>query len=385
MAAILGARSVRFALLGVALASIGCAADARVTRVMDGRTVNGPFIYPDAYSSFLEGVIAFEGEKYDVAVSAFRVSLNAFDADPNVWAYLARAVCAAKKGDGAREIRNARSIDDTFAGASFAEAYCAARTENREKQSAALVRARSESPRAPVPASSFANNEDSARVLAATLFRSEERGAWRALVEWSAARGDVGLEVRAWKEWIARDGAAFEPASARVHALLAKGDGITSRAIARAMIESDTRANGRDELIGKLAVDSALIAGAEASEVQKVAIRGKVLPEEIAVRALALGESETARKIVEARVAAGDDSPTLAWLTLFFGETKRVEAKGGAARAPESQLLRAMIAARMARVSPAVAREWIASLGGMPPSDDPLVERERRAFEPRVQ
>jgi len=386
MAAISGALSTRFAVAGIALASLGCLGEGRVTRVFDGRTESGPMISPDAYSSFLEGVIAFEAAKYDQAISAYRMSIRSFDGDPNVWAHLAKAICAAKKGDGAREIRVARDLDASFSGASFAESFCAARAGNIEKESAALSRGRGESPSAPLPARAFGHDENSERVLAATLFRANERGAWRALAEWSDAHGERGLEVRAWHEWLARDGGAFEPATHRVHSLLRKGEVAIARSIARSMIESDTRTDGKNGIIGVLAVDELLTAGADPKEVERIAIRGNVPPEEVAVRAFALGERAFAERQLETRLAAGDGSPTLAWLAALSG-FKSPDSKNFATRAPDSLLLISIIAGRIGRVDREAARKWIVSVGldaenelVKRVSDDPLIEREQKYF-----
>jgi len=77
---------VAFALaLGASPLACGASSDS-VTRLVDGRTVVGPFVPGDAYAAFLRGAIAEEQGRLGEALAAYDQVLAIDPTDPEPWA-----------------------------------------------------------------------------------------------------------------------------------------------------------------------------------------------------------------------------------------------------------------------------------------------------------
>ena len=345
------------ALMTLGIGGSGCLAETPVTRVMDGRTVEGPLTPPSAYSAFLEGVLLEEGGKPREAAVAFRISLASFDEDPNVWSHLARAVCASGASDGAREIRRARSLDSEFAGASLAEAACARKRGERAREEAGISRARSESPYAVLPLRAHSAEREK-EVIAATLLRSEQAGAWKALVEWAIVHRKEAIEFFAWGRWLARDAGAHSEAGKRMGVLVAQGASATARRLAGLVVDTASGVGGRfDAMTAGLAVDAAVETG-DFERVRSVAVRAHLPLDEAALRAYVLGEAAVGDLLVAERISVGDRSPLMAWLpALYSKQAPRGELP--AFSSTDWPLLTAALGTRIQQLSsPSVASEW---------------------------
>ncbi len=364
MAAISGVRKAGaiVALIACGFGGSGCLAETPVTRVMDGRTVLGTEIPPSAYAAFLEGVLLEEQGKALQASTSFRISLSSSDNDPNVWSHLARAVCLSGKGDGGRELERARAIDPAFSGASLAEAACAKRRGDAAAEKTALERARSEAPFGALPSRAFAT-ERASGVLVATLLRGEERGAWKALMEWSATHNDESLERFAWEHWLPRDTQAVREATRRVASLVSRGSMTSARRLASMVVDVRTVVAGAvDEETARLAVDDAILSG-DVARVRRVSVRARVPPDETMLRAFVLGERALAEELLAERLSLGDRSPLVLWASVVF--TKK--ASGAALptfSAAEWPLLACVVSHRVGQLTTTeAALAWGASFG----------------------
>src|SRR6185312_1982766 len=94
------------------LAASGCgAAGGQVTRIVDGRTVEGRFVGPEAYGSFLRGAIAEAHGALDEAAQSYEAVAKIDDSDPEVFSRIARVRCARDPHDGRAKEALARAFD----------------------------------------------------------------------------------------------------------------------------------------------------------------------------------------------------------------------------------------------------------------------------------
>ncbi len=79
----------------------GCASSRPVTRIVDGRTVVGRYIAPEAYAAYLRGVIEEESGHCDKALVAYQEAARFDGDDPEIQQRIARMraaySCAASK------------------------------------------------------------------------------------------------------------------------------------------------------------------------------------------------------------------------------------------------------------------------------------------------
>src|SRR5262249_25685280 len=104
-----------------------CGGEAAVSRVYDGKVVNGPYISPDAYAWFLRGVLAAGAGDDASAISSFERAAREDDRDPAIFAALGEARSGRDPQDRAADaaLPRALPLDGAYAGALAAASRCA--------------------------------------------------------------------------------------------------------------------------------------------------------------------------------------------------------------------------------------------------------------------
>src|SRR3982750_699405 len=75
----------------------GCGSGSAVTRVANGRDIDGRFITPDAYAEYLAGVLLEERGDLRGAEAAYERALDEDGGAAEIWARLGRVRCASNR------------------------------------------------------------------------------------------------------------------------------------------------------------------------------------------------------------------------------------------------------------------------------------------------
>ncbi len=225
-------------LIAFALGMSACWPAPPVVRVVDGQPVEGRFVRSDAYSLFLQGVIAEDAGQLGVAE---RLYMAAYRRDRQGVAILARlgAVrCAwGPKGYESAEsvFEQALDIDPAFAPVHVERARCALRrgalNEAERFARRALVHAPDDEDVSMLLAEVLERKGEglsAARVLDALAVGSRSERAWRAVRDLARRRGDGIREAWAERGVNARGASAMSA----VDAALSRGDLEEARALA---------------------------------------------------------------------------------------------------------------------------------------------------------
>ncbi len=338
-------------MLALGAACAGCrGAMPPVSRVVDGRTVEGQFVGARAYALFLRGAVAEESGRLDEAIRDYE-AVTAWDTgDAEVFARIAAVRCKRDPADPrAREaVIHALSIDPQYGPAWAAAAACATPAEAM----ADLRKAAAAEPASIRVQLSFTDALDRAgapaeagrRLVALTLAEPQSGAAWSALGAWAEAHDDVALAARAWAE-LARVAPMRQAEVARRAAALAgEGQLAPARDVAAALLRARRRRDhggaplSQDLLrpVALLAVDSALARG-DGDAARAFATAGHLRLDEVAARAVALGQGGIARAIA-GEVAAADPKDAGARLILAAGGDASALAGDGAGVASASPL-----------------------------------------------
>ncbi|MDF2696275.1 MAG: Tetratricopeptide 2 repeat protein [Labilithrix sp.] len=306
------------------LAAIGCAGEAKVVRVYEGRIVEGGFVPSTAYAAYLKGVLAEEAGDLRSALAAYEQAAQEDDEDPEPFTRIGDVRCKLDPANtGADEaLGRALRIDKTYAPALAAKARCAAargkaseglaiveQIAAADRQSASLealfVRLASSAPEAP------ASRQARERAIALTLASGDDPVAWDALVAWGRGKADGELLARGLEGLIRA--APFRSRDVEAGALELLGIGHTGLArrvaarLADAPVELETHGI-HDPTVARLAVDEAIVSG-DRERAERRATRGHVPLAEVAARALILERPElaaaTARSVLAADPNAG--------------------------------------------------------------------------------
>ena len=289
----------------VLAAACGCAAaPGTVTRVVDGRTIEGRFVSPQAYEQFLRGAIAEESGAMDEALAAYESVARADPTDPEPFARIARVRCKKRPDDplARAAVEKALALDPDYGPAFAARALCsfaaagdvqrAARSEpqNLELQIAAANADEVLSPGAD-------------RLVAITSAFRTRAAAWEALASWADAHGDPALAC------------AGELALARriaVAVVSARADATRGGAPAPSL------------LVTRLAVDEALLRGDDAAATLRATL-GRLPMDEVAARALRVGQLDLGEALATRSLAADPSSAgarlVLATVALLHGRS----------------------------------------------------------------
>jgi len=385
----------------VAAAVAGCIPESKVTRVYDGQLVHERFVTPEAYASFLDGVLAEEKGDLRAALKAYSSALEEDDEDPEIWARLGEVRCRldAKDPEADRALSRALKMDPTYASALAAKARCALVRGDATGATTVAASAAAQDPknvglealylRAASARPSAGAGVDSAvreRAVALTLAKGEHAAAWDALLAWGRARRDAELVARALEGLVRAAPSRSVDAERGAVLLAADGQIALARRVAVAVADAP-RALGvlgpRDAVVARLAVDEALARGDEV-KARARATRGHVDLAEVAARAALLDRREIAASLV-ATVSDADPSSSGAQMVKASLRSTGGGSPGAAAkvRPPEGlgrvadrppELCALLFADSLAAAAgPDVAREWLAQIVRTPmPANDPL-------------
>ncbi|HEX7664455.1 MAG TPA: hypothetical protein VF407_08095, partial [Polyangiaceae bacterium] len=322
-------RSLVFAAVGLVFVS-GCGVNYTVTRMTDGRTQEGRFIAPDAYSSYLRGAIAQARGDLKVAVAEYENAAKEDDADPEIWTRIAEVRCKIDPNDmqARYAIRRALLRDEDYGPAWVVRASCEiARGVDRVDVEKSAARAAEVDPTSTKAQAVLATVEDSrsaeaarARLVALTLAAGDDPEAWLALATWGEGHADADLQATALSRVAALSPTRWDQVAAAVVRLAGDGALRSARSIAGALADAQRRVGAHDAaerftiakapLVARLAVDDAITNGDEAAARSR-STTGRVSLEEVAARAALLGQSAIAKNLVLA-VSQSDPSNAIA-------------------------------------------------------------------------
>jgi len=304
--------------LGLALSPVACASRPTVTRVVDGRIVEGAIVLPDEYATFLGGAMAEEQGDLSVALHAYESVSEMDPRNPEIWTRIGMVRCQKDPRDGRAmsAIERALSIDPEYAAAWMARARCELlRGVDRGDVESSARRATDLDPQAVAPqvilatalamqpgAQSEAARE---RLVALTLKQRTSTAAWRALGAWGKSHRDPALVARAYGEVARIAPAAHAEVAAEILELAGEGELIAARSLAGALVDArrTTGAGAEAEMTGaglvaRLAVDDAIVAG-DSDRARRRAVASHLALDVVAGRALLLGRADMARDFAE--------------------------------------------------------------------------------------
>src|SRR5882672_2603584 len=113
------------ALFACLLVSTGCSGSSAVTRVSNGRDVDGRFITPEAYAEYLDGTLREERGDLGGAQAAYERALDEDGGAAEIWARLGRVRCTTDRRASDTAFKRARSKGAEVASVWLADAECA--------------------------------------------------------------------------------------------------------------------------------------------------------------------------------------------------------------------------------------------------------------------
>ena len=302
-----------FGLLSVATIATACAGPSSVQRVYAGDAVDGRFIGPEAYASFLSGAIAEGSGDLRGALASYEKALRRDGNSPELWTRVADVRCHLDAHDPKADeaFKTALEDDPGYARAWTAKARClTARGDAAGAREAASKAARLD------PGADAANvflagtgTSDARmreRLVALTMTAGQPEVAWDALATWARGHGDIALWSRALRELVRVSPSRREDGARASEDLAGMGAIAEARAVAAAALDAqEAPMGGADRrLARRLAVDHA-IANGNMEAVRRMASRARLPVDEAAGRAWLAGKRETARALAE--VEAGGD------------------------------------------------------------------------------
>ncbi len=365
---------------GVALAlalaplALGCAGESKVTRVYDGRIVEGPFVPPEAYAAYLRGVLAEEAGDLRSALSAYELAAREDDEDPEPFTRIGDVRCKLDpKSKGADEaFSRALRIDRSYAPLLAAQARCSAARGNPAEGVATLEKIAAEDRTSASLEALFvrlaAQKRDSPadrqardRAIALTLASEDNPVAWDALIAWGRGKADGELLARGLEGLIRVAPTRSREIESGALELLGIGQaGLARRVAARLADAPHELGIGRihDPTVARLAIDEAILSG-DLARAERRATRGHVALSEVAARALILERPDLAatlaRGVLSADPGAGCAMMVVATLAARDGKPPVVSDRGRGKDPPSD---------RPAAACVLVMAERIAALGG---------------------
>lgn len=325
----------RLALIAALLAPMACS-KYQVTRVVDGQIMNGEYIQPEAYASFLRGAIAEEAHDFRGALVAYEEAARLDGESPEVWTRVSSVRCALNPHDSGARWASSRAIalDADYAPAWAARAKCdLARGEDQVGAERDALRAADDEPRAVTPQVELAILEEKHlrspemarnRLIALTLMHGSSAVAWDALASWAKGHGDALLRARAYGEVARRAPLRRAALAEEVKLLAGEGELPAARMLAGLLLDApgagDRTSGGPGTppaavpLVARLAVDEAILAG-NVDRVRRRATSAHLALDEVGGRALLLEMPSMAQELV-GPLAAGDPGSSGARLVL---------------------------------------------------------------------
>jgi tetratricopeptide (TPR) repeat protein len=375
----------RAVLLFAASAVAACGAEPKVVRVYDGKVVEGRYVSPDGYASYLRAVLAEENGDLKGALSHLDLAVADDDEDAEVWARIGEVRCKADPKDAKADEAFGRALkaDPSYAGALAAKSRCELARGHAEAAvalakkgldadpgnvaiDALLVRADARRP----------NAQLRDRAVALTIAHGERAAAWDALVAWSTARRDAELCARGLEGLLRAAPIRAPEVEKGVLALAGQGHLALARRVAATIADSAPELLVRgpqDPTVGRLAVDEALVRGDAASALRR-ATRGHVELSEVAARATLLERPEAAKEIAQTVVRA-DPAATGARMVLAALDASTKGGHDALAKGDDAPELCALVLAdRLATAAGIdVARSWLDRVARRPLAPhDPL-------------
>lgn len=304
-------------LISAGLAATGCASEQVVDRAYDGQIVEGRFIEPEAYSSFLAGVISESEGDFASALASYERAERLDPAGPEIWTRIGSTRCALHPRDPRVDEAFSRAL---AAGAEYtptwwAKASCERRRGQPSAADAAALRATQleYAGKETTEVASYIEPhplEESARrrIVEVTMGASNRAWAFRALAEWAEAHDDLALWSRALMalaKIASPSGAVSEGAGPRereavaagAEALAGSGAVREAQAVAAAMVDAfaEPPPSGH-ELAARLALDEA-IARRDIEALRRRAVRTRLGLDEAAGRAWLNDDAGIARDL----------------------------------------------------------------------------------------
>lgn len=367
----------RAAVLAAVVGIAGCVGEPKVVRVYDGHIVEGAFVTPEAYSSFLRGVLAEEAGDLRSALAAFEQAAAEDDEDPEPLVRIGALHCRvdpkSRRADDA--FARALRIDRTYASALAAQARCAAERGQPDSGVAFVERVAAADRKsadlgalyvklAAQRANGSADQRARERALALTVANGANPVAWDALVAWGRGKADGELLARGLEGLARVAPMRTRDVEAGVLELLGSGRATLARRVAATLADipadrvTTTIADGT---VARLAVDEAIVHG-DVERAERRAARGRVSLSEVAARALILERSEMAADLA-GRVVGADPGAGCASMVLAAIASTRASLERMRAEVPTDQPSAACVLVLADRVAalagPEPARMWV--------------------------
>jgi tetratricopeptide (TPR) repeat protein len=302
-----------------------CSGSTPVRRAYGPDVVDGRFIAPEAYASFLSGSIAEASGDLRGALASYEATLQRDPRSPEVWTRIGEVRCRVDAHDHGADEAFAKALehDPGYARAWAAKARClTARGDAAGAREAAAQATRLDATAdganvmlAP-PREGPSDAPTRERLVALTMTAVQPRVAWDALAAWAKAHGDVALWARALRELVRSDPSVREVVAGAAEELAGMGALAEARAVAEAAVEAADEPLGgtAHALARRLAVDHVILSG-DTDKVRNIASRARLSLDEAAGRALLSERREMARSLAEI-AAAGDPTARGARLVL---------------------------------------------------------------------
>ena len=335
---------LRIAAVALAAVAVGCAGEAPVPRVVEGRVVLGDFVTPEAYAAFLAGVIAEERGDVHEALVQYGHALSDGQSDAEIWTRIGALRCRVSPTDPEAQTAMVRALtlDAAYAPAWEASARCALLRGEPARAADDAVRALLLDATAVGPELLLASLEGQAtgarafgerqRLVALTL-ADASAPAWDALAAWGRGHHDAALVAAAMAHVAVMAPERRAEVGKVALALAGEGELGAARALAGAVVDApgDRSSGGlgpsaaADPLVARLAIDEALLAR-DRDRAMRRATTAHVGAEVVAGRALVLGQPETARALLEP-VVTGDPRDPAARIVLAVADERMHDAE----------------------------------------------------------
>lgn len=382
-----------FLALAALVALEGCGAEPRVTRVYDGKIVEGRYVSPDAYAAFMRGMLFEESGDLKAAIAAYATAADADEDDPEILTRLGESRCKLdpKDGEADRAFAGALKKDPTYASALAGKARCAL-ARGRTDEAAELARRASAQDPKNVSLDALAVRAEASRgdpaarqrAIALTLAHGEHAAAWDALVLWGRTRHDAELVARGLEGLVHAAPARSIEAERGAVALLDGGAPALARRVAATVADSPRELGvigPRDATVARLAVDEALARGDRKTALAR-ATRGHVALPEVAARAAVLEQKDIAVAVATTVADADPGSSGAQMVKAVLKGGAGTGANAGKARADAfahvtdqpPEICALVFADRLATAAGAeVAKAWLARITRTPMAPhDPL-------------
>jgi hypothetical protein len=289
-------RSVALPCLLVVLvvsSSVACASAVAVERGYDGHIVVGRPIEPEAYASYVRGVLAeLDGLGTEAAV-AYREVLRVDPLSVEAWTRLGALECARNPHDRAARdaLAKATDLDPTY------------RPGQEESVRCSVSRGSS-------VAGAQERRDDRTNVVARSVAGDQPADGWNAVLAWAESRHDASLVGYAHARLVRLGASQRRRAVAVAERLAGQGELGVARTLAGAIVDADGSplTDADAARVGRLAVDDA-IARRDIGLTRARATRARIRLDEVAARALLGARPDIARELALERVRAEPESP----------------------------------------------------------------------------